>query len=338
MPTSPKHIQEMLTAFWMSKTLFTGVELGVFDELAKGPASAEVLAYRLRLHPGALERLMNALVALELIQKENGRFSNTEEAALYLVKGQQGYLGRGEPLSQTSRGGLVATAARSGAREHAAGEGGLRTGLHMLAPCTRARARLRGFRQGMHNLTVPDAQEIVDAVDFTPYRCLLDVGGTSGALVIAALRKYQHLQGIVFEQPAVCAIADDYLRQYGVDDRARTHPGDFFEQGSLPAEADVIALGWILHDWPDEQCHAILRHCFEALQPGGAILVCEKLLDESGTGPLLTTLMDLHALVSTGGQERSAGVYGAWLEQAGFKDVDVRLLEGSRDLVIAHKP
>ena len=48
MPVSPKHIQEMLTAFWVSKTLFTGVELGVFDELAKGPASAEVLAYRLR--------------------------------------------------------------------------------------------------------------------------------------------------------------------------------------------------------------------------------------------------------------------------------------------------
>ncbi|SVB10957.1 uncharacterized protein METZ01_LOCUS163811, partial [marine metagenome] len=74
MSTAPTHIQEMLTGFWVSKALFTGVELGLFDELAKGPASAEVLAYRLRLHPGALERLMNALVALELITKEDGRF------------------------------------------------------------------------------------------------------------------------------------------------------------------------------------------------------------------------------------------------------------------------
>ena len=32
MPTSPTHIQEMLTGFWVSKALFTGVELGVFDE------------------------------------------------------------------------------------------------------------------------------------------------------------------------------------------------------------------------------------------------------------------------------------------------------------------
>ena len=82
----------------------------------------------------------------------------------------------------------------------------------------------------------------------------------------------------------------------------------------------------------------ILQHCFEALQPGGTILVCEKLLNEAGTGPLLTTLMDLHALVSTGGQERSGAVYQQWLEQAGFKTVEVQLLEGNRDLVIAHKP
>ena len=338
MPVSPRNIQGMLTAFWMSKTLFTGVELGVFDELAKGPASAEVLAYRLRLHPGALERLMNALVALELIQKENGRFSNTEEAALYLVKGQQGYLGaQVEHLSQLHwrLWQLLPGAIRENTPRVKEVFG---PGFDMLAAVYAEPRQLRGFVQGMHNLTVPDAQEIVDAVDFTPYHTLLDVGGTSGALVIAALRRYQHLSGIVFEQPAVCAIADDYLRQYGVDDRARTHPGDFFEAGSLPTEADVIALGWILHDWPDEQCHVILRHCYEALQPGGAILVCEKLLDEQGTGPLLTTLMDLHALVSTGGQERSANVYVQWLEQAGFQDVDVRILEGNRDLVTGRKP
>ena len=337
MPLSPRHIQDMLTSFWVSKTLFTGVELGVFDELSKGPASAEVLAYRLRLHPGALERLMNALVALELIQKENGRFSNTEEAALYLVKGQQSYLGgQVEHLSQLHwrLWQLLPGAIRENSPRVKEVFG---PGFDMLAAVYADPRQLRGFVQGMHNLTVPDAQEIVDAVDFSGYHTLLDVGGTSGALVIAALRKYQHLQGIVFEQPAVCAIADDYLRQYGVDDRAHTHPGDFFQPDSLPTGADVIALGWILHDWADDQCRVILRHCFEALQPGGAVLVCEKLLEEHGTGPLLTTLMDLHALVTTGGQERTSGAYCEMLEQAGFQDVEVRLLQGNRDLVIGRK-
>jgi len=338
MSISPQHIQEMLTGFWVSKTLFTGVELGVFDELAKGPASAEVLAYRLRLHPGALERLMNALVALELITKAGGRYSNTEETGLYLVKGQDSYLGaQVEHLSQLHwrLWQLLPGAVKENSPRVREVFG---PGFDMMESVYAEPQRLRGFVQGMHNLTVADAQEIVDAFDFSPFHSLLDVGGTSGALVIAALKKHPHLRGIVFEQPAVCAIADDYLRQYGVDDRAKTHPGDFFQRGSLPLEADIVALGWILHDWPEEQCKIILKHCFEALQPGGTILVCEKLLDESGTGPLLTTLMDLHALVSTGGQERSASVYQAWLGEAGFTDVDVRLLQGNRDLVIAHKP
>ena len=338
MALSPTHIQEMLTGFWVSKALFTGVELGLFDELAKGPASAEVLAYRLRLHPGALERLMNTLVALELITKEDGRFSNTEETALYLVKGQDSYLGgQVEHLSQLHwrLWQLLPGAIRENTPRVREVFG---PGFDMLESVYAEPQRLRGFVQGMHNLTVADAQEIVDAFDFGPFNTLLDVGGTSGGLVIAALKRHEKLKGIVFEQPAVCAIADDYLKQYEVDDRAKTHPGDFFQRGSLPLDADVITLGWILHDWPEDQCKVILQHCFDALQPGGTILVCEKLLNETGTGPLLTNLMDLHALVSTGGQERSATVYGQWLEQAGFTGTEVRLLEGNRDLVIARKP
>ena len=83
MPTErsgPDRIQEMMTGFWVSKVLFTGVELGIFDELANGPASAEVLAYRLRVHPEALGRLLNALVAMELLQHDVGRYRNTPEA------------------------------------------------------------------------------------------------------------------------------------------------------------------------------------------------------------------------------------------------------------------
>ena len=120
-------------------------------------------------------------------------------------------------------------------------------------------------------------------------------------------------------------------------DRIRVNPGDFFQQETLPDEADVIALGWVLRDWPDTESRAILRNCYAALRPGGAILVCEKLLDNGRTGPLLTTLMDLHVLVSTGGQERTAQEYRGWMESAGFQDVAVRLLNGNRDMLIGYK-
>ena len=68
------------------------------------------------------------------------------------------------------------------------------------------------------------------------------------------------------------------------------------------------------------------------------LLVAEKVLNEQRTGPLQAVLSDLHLLVSTGGQEHTAQEYSRWLEEVGFTGVAVRLLAGSRDLVLAHKP
>ena len=335
--TSPDRIQGMLSGFWVSKTLFTGVDLGLFDELAKGQASAEVLAYRLRLHPAALERLLNALVALELLEREASRYRNTPEAAAYLVKDHPSYMsGQVEHLGQL----------HWRLWQHlpdAIRENGPRVkqvfgpGFDMLEAVYAEPQHLRSFVQGMHNLTVAAAEEVASAFDLSSYECLMDVGGGSGGLAIAAAKRYPKLRGIIFELPAVCAVAQDYLSQHGVADRVRTHAGDFFEPGAMPTEADVIALGWVLHDWPAERCRVILRHCHEALKPGGAVLVCEKLLDEARTGPLQATLMDLHSLVSTGGQERPASMYRGMLESAGFTDIDVRTLQGNRDLVIGRK-
>lgn len=335
---SPDRIQGMLAGFRMSKTLFTGVELGLFDELAKGQASAEVLAYRLRLHPAALERLLNALVAMGMLEREASRYRNTAEADAFLVRDRPSYVGgQVEHLGQLHwrLWQHLADAVRENSPRVKQVFG---PGFDMLETVYSEPQQIRSFVQGMHNLTVAAAEEIAGAFDLSGYECLMDVGGGSGALAIAAARRYPHLRGIIFELPAVCAVAQEYLEQYGVAERVRTHAGDFFRPDSLPTEADVIALGWVLHDWPADRCRTILRNCHQALRPGGAVLLCEKLLDESRAGPLQATLMDLHSLVSTGGQERPASVYRAMLEGAGFGGVEVRTLQGNRDLVVGRKP
>src|SRR5690349_8922703 len=90
---SGERIQEIMYGFWASKTLFTAVELGLFDELAGGPAGAEVLAVRLRLDPPATARLLNTLVSLGLLNKEGQVYSLTSESAKYLVRGKPAYQG-----------------------------------------------------------------------------------------------------------------------------------------------------------------------------------------------------------------------------------------------------
>ncbi len=332
-----ERLQGLMTGFWISKALFTGVELGIFDELAKGPASAEILGYRLRLNPNSLERLMNALVSLDLLSKSDGRYINTEETESYLVRGKSSYLGgQVEHLSQLHwrLWQYLPEAVRENSPRVQQVFGPV---FPILEAVSADPQRLRAFVQGIHNMSVPAAEEIVNAFDFSMFKKLIDVGGGSGALAIAAATKWPNLQCVVFELPAVCDIAKEHIQQYPVNDRVKVQPGDFFAKETIPNDADIIVLGWVLRDWPSDESQLILKNCYDALKPGGVVLVCEKLLDENRTGPLQTTLMDLQALVSTGGQERTRKEYGDWMESAGFDDIGVNILAGSRDIIFGYK-
>lgn len=335
---SEERIQGMFFGFWISKVLFTAIELGIFDELSKGSSSSEVLAYKLRLHSSALPRLLNALVAVDLLVFDGIRYSNSKPTQRFLVTDSPDYLGgHTEHLShlQWRLWQFLPDAIRENSPRVSQVFG---SGFDMMQNVYADLPTIRSFARGMHNLSLLAAKEIVEAFDFNNYRCLMDVGGGSGALAIAATQRHNELNGIVFELPQVCLVADHYIQSHDLGDRIKTISGDFFETDSLPNVADVISLGWVLHDWSDKQCDIILRNCFKALEPNGAILVCEKLLDEERTGPLQATLLDLQTLVSTGGQERPSSVYSDMLERIGFVNISVQVLRGNRDLIIAQKP
>ncbi len=81
------------TGFWASKTLLSAAELGLFTELAKGPADAETLRGRLGLHERSARDFFDALVALGMLERKDGRYSNTPETDLFLDRAKPSYMG-----------------------------------------------------------------------------------------------------------------------------------------------------------------------------------------------------------------------------------------------------
>jgi acetylserotonin N-methyltransferase len=127
-------------------------------------------------------------------------------------------------------------------------------------------------------------------------------------------------------------LADEMLAGCGVG----TVGGDFFVD-PLP-EADLFALGRILHDWTDAKIEALLGKIYGALPEGGGILVCEKLIDENGEGPTWALLQDINMLVATEGRERTATEYRALLEGAGFHSVQAYgIADSPLDAILARK-
>ena len=179
--------------------------------------------------------------------------------------------------------------------------------------------------------------ELLQKYDFSPFHHLMDVGGALGTLPIRVLQRYPQLTATIVDLPTVKPLAEANVAKHGMADNIQVAASDFFKD-ALPAGADLITLSYILHDRGDTECVAILKQCFEALEPGGSIVILEKVLNDERTGPLFPALMNLDMLVATAGRERTVAEYASLLVAVGFVEPGIKILTDTRDVVYASKP
>jgi SAM-dependent methyltransferase len=191
----------------------------------------------------------------------------------------------------------------------------------------------------MSAISRPTARELGRAVDLSATRSLLDVGGGGGAYAVELCRASPGLEATAFDLPFVCDLTRAKIADSGVADRISFAAGSFFDD-PLPRGQDAVLLSMILHDWDEEQCLRILRSCFDALRPGGLLLISELLVDDTKDGPLDAALMSLSMLVETFGRNYTGAEYRAWLLEAGFADVEIRRFAApaANGVVVARKP
>jgi hypothetical protein len=169
------------------------------------------------------------------------------------------------------------------------------------------------FMVGFHG-SEPSA--IASAYDFSAFRTIVDVGGSTGNLLATILSQNPALHGILFDLPHVVRNAPALIQRRGLGHRIRIETGNFFE--SVPVGADAYILSHIIHDWSREQSLIILGHCRRAMNSGGRLLLVEMVLPE-GDSPHPGKLLDMIMLTVTGGEERTASQYSALLDDVGFR-------------------
>lgn len=331
----PSPILDLLEAFRRSKTMFAGVSLGVFDALTEGSASADSLAQRLGCHASSLERLLDACVGLQLLQRDGDQYIITPVAQAYLTQSSPrrmtGYINYSNSVMWRLW-------------EHL--EDSVREGKHrwqqvygsdgpLFSYFFRDEAAKREFLMGMHGFGVISSPQVVAAFDLSRFRKLVDLGGATGHLAIAACQRYPTLRAAVFDLPEALPLAREVVGASPVADRIDLVGGDFFSD-ALPS-ADLFALGRILHDWTEEKIHKLLARIYEALPAGGGVLIAEKLLWDDKSGPRWAQMQDLNMLSCTEGRERTLGEYEELLLRAGFKHVVGCRTPSPLDAVLAIK-
>jgi acetylserotonin N-methyltransferase len=330
----PTPVLNLIDAFRGSKVMFAAVSMGVFDRLAKAPATVAEIATELKANPGALERLLDACVALELLQKKDGVYSNTAVGSTYLVRESpqtlSGYIRYSETALFPLWSNLQSAVMRGSHRwkQTFGGESGA-----LFEHFFNTEEKKRDFLAGMHGMGMLSSKAVVSAFDLSHFRRLVDLGGGTGHLAIAACERYPELEATVFDLSDVIPVAREYVVDSPVADRIDLAPGDFFNSELPPG--DLYSLGRIVHDWGDDKVAVLLRKIRIELTVGGGLLIAEKLLDEDKTGPVPAVLQSINMLVCTEGRERTATEYTALLKTAGFSKVQTHKTGKPVDAILA---
>ncbi len=333
-PLTPDGIMQLGFGYMASKTLLSAVELGVFTELAKGPLAAEVLRERLGLHRRSAGDFFDALVALGLLARDDGQYSNAPETDLYLDRAKPSYAGGLlEMFSRRLYGfwNALPEALRTGQPQNEAKAGG-----DFFAALYADPAALAGFARAMTGISLASAHAIARQFPWAKYQRFVDVGTAEGGLAVAVASAQPHLTGIGFDLPPLRPIFEQYVTAAGLQDRVRFQAGDFFTD-PLPA-TDVLVMGHILHDWGLEDKRALLKKAYAALPTDGALVVYETIIDADRRENVVGLLMSLNMLIETpAGFDYTGPDCAGWMREAGFRETRVEHLAGPESMVVGIK-
>ena len=332
----PSLIIDLIEAFRRSKAIFAAVSLGVFDLLERTPADIVTIASELHVKSEPIERLLDACVGLMLVRKKGARYENEPVASAYLCRENEASLAGYILYSNDVLLPLWAhleDAIREGTprwRQAFGAEGAIFD--HFF----RTEEAKQIFLKGMHGLGVLSSPRVVEAFDLSRFRRLVDLGGATGHLAIAACERHLNLRAVVFDLSQVIEVARVEVGKSPASQRIDLLAGDFFHD-DLP-EADLFAMSRILHDWSEDKINALLTKVYLRLPAGGGILIAEKLLREDKSGPTSAHLQSLNMLVCTEGKERTLSEYRRLLQEIGFQNVRGFVTGSPLDTILAIKP
>jgi len=332
--TAGPELIKMMLGFQLSRAIFVAAELGLADLLADGAQTVAELATATGTQPDMLRRLLRALAGCGIFAEEpDGRF------ALSALAG---------PLRSDAPGGSAREYARFLGQPFAQRPweemiGSLRTGrsgfelvygatfFDYLAANPAERAV---FAEAMSSNTSREADAVVAAYDFTGPGRIIDIAGGQGVLLAAILAASPEATGVLFDLPPVIA-ATKISSDSSVAARCELVSGDMFT--AVPPGGDVYLLKRTVHDWHDDRAAALLRHCRDAMNEGGRILITEMVVP-AGNEPHLAKHYDLTMMVMAGGVERTAEEYARLLGLAGLELARIIATRSPLSIIEARRP
>jgi hypothetical protein len=299
------------SAYWRGCALQAGVRLGIFTALRGGLCGAAEVAKTIDADERATGLLLDALAAMGLLQKEEGRYRNTATAEKFLVAGTPCYMGHIILHHHHILDGWAQL-------DQAVRQGG---------PVQRrsygAEIERESFLMGMFNLAMGVAPVLAGQLSLAGRRRLLDLGGGPGTYAIHFCLANPELQAVIYDRPTTEPFARETVEKFGLTGRIDFLPGDFTSDPVGGGPYDAAWLSHVLHSNSLEQCQALIDKTAAVLEDGGQIMIHDFILENSKDSPEFAALFSLNMLIGTGrGRAYSEEEIAGMLEKAGISRIE----------------
>ena len=315
-------------------TFLVAHEMGLFSLLAEQPQTLTEICEALRIQHRAAKALLSMIVSLGLLHINNGTYTPTQLAKDYLLEKSPTYIGGFLDIAIDNKQIFSFNSIKQGLLSNSSQ---LYSGEKIFQAHEEQVTLARSFTFGMHSHSMGAALAWPQVIDLSKYKCLLDIGGGSGAHSIGAALKWEKLQAVILDIPLVCNVAQEFIAKYNLENRITTQSTDMWND--LFPSADLHFYADIYHDWPPEKGSFLTHKSFESLEPGGRIIIHEMLYDnEQKLAPPTVAAYNMIMLLCTEGQQYSGTELSMMLSEAGFVDIEVLPTFGYWSIVTGCKP
>lgn len=301
-----------------TKALLTAVELGVFDALERGPATAEEVAARAGLPQRSTRALLSALEGERLVHNDGGTYRNDSAASTFLVSGspdnvislvehQNAHFAKFVRLTESLREDRPLQMPDDYYLNKPFGSDG--------SGYTDWADRLVKVMTTSNTLF----GRLGPKVSLEGHRHMVDLGCGPCMYTIDFANAHPHLRFTAVDNGPVAERGRRNIEAAGLADRVHVRPGDIFND-RFP-ECDCALLSNTLQGFSQEKARGLIEHIGSWLPAGGELLIHGHLPLEAP----FTYQFGLILMVnnSEGGEPHSEDLMRAWFAEAGFTSVDI---------------
>jgi demethylspheroidene O-methyltransferase len=311
---------DLCAGFVYSQVLFACVRLRLFELLSERPQTVVELSTRFSLTPDAVSRLVNAAVALRLVERRNNsRFGLGVHGAAFLGNPAISHMVEHHALLYADLSDPVSLLRHP---ENATALSRYWPYARTDRPVALTAEEVAKYSALMSASQTLIADEVIEAWPFASHGCLLDVGGGEGAFLTTAAVRAPNLRLMLYDLPAVAELARIRLGAVGLTDRVTVYSGDFFTQ-PLPCGADIVTLVRVLHDHDDHNVLALLTNIRRVLPDNGILLIAEPMSEAVDANVTADAYFGFYLWAMGSGRARTPCELTHLLQASGFDGVRV---------------